>query len=113
MFLTQEEYIRRVLDKFDMTTAKPVQTPLPAHFRLSEQQCPITYTDKSEMIKIPYASAVGCLMYAMVLTRPDITHAVSVVSRYMSNPGKEHWKAVRWILRYLRGTSGHGLIYGG
>ncbi|KAH9723672.1 hypothetical protein KPL70_007193 [Citrus sinensis] len=112
-FLTQEEYIRKVLDKFDMTTAKPVQTPLPAHFRLSEQQCPTADTDKSEMIKIPYASAVGCLMYAMVLTRPDIAHAVSVVSRYMSNPGKEHWKAVKWILRYLRGTSGHGLIYGG
>ncbi|KAH9682681.1 hypothetical protein KPL71_027445 [Citrus sinensis] len=113
LFLTQEEYIRKVLDKFDMTTAKPVQTPLPAHFRLSEQQCPTADTDKSEMIKIPYASAVGYLMYAMVLTRPDIAHAVSVVSRYMSNPGKEHWKAVKWILRYLRGTSGHGLIYGG
>ncbi|KAH9670747.1 hypothetical protein KPL70_017094 [Citrus sinensis] len=113
LFLIQEKYIRKVLDKFDMTTAKLVQTPLPAHFRLSEQQCPTADTDKSEMIKIPYASAVGCLMYAMVLTRPDIAHAVSVVSRYMSNPGKEHWKAVKWILRYLRGTSGHGLIYGG
>ncbi|KAH9718762.1 hypothetical protein KPL71_022343 [Citrus sinensis] len=113
LFLTQEEYIMRVLDKFDMTTAKPMQTPLPAHFRLSEQQCPTADADKSEMMKIPYASAVGCLMYAMVLTRPDIAHAVSVVSRYMSNPGKEHWNAVKWILRYLRGTSGHGLIYGG
>ncbi|KAH9716107.1 Integrase catalytic domain-containing protein [Citrus sinensis] len=90
-----------------------VQTPLPAHFRLSEQQCPIADADKSEMMKIPYASAVGCLMYAMVLTRPDIAHAVSVVSRYMSNLGKEHWKAIRWILRYLRGTSRHGLIHGG
>jgi hypothetical protein len=52
------------------------------------------------MSKVPYASAVGSLMYAMVCTRPDIAHAVGVVSRYMNNPGKEHWMAVKWILRY-------------
>ena len=44
-------------------------------------------------------------MYAMVCTRPDIGYAVGVVSRYMSNPGKEHWNAVKWILRYLKGTT--------
>lgn len=42
------------------------------------------------MSRVPYASAVGSLMYAMICTRPDISHAVSVVSRYMENPGKEH-----------------------
>ena len=57
------------------------------------------------MMKIPYASAVGSLMYAMVCTRPDIGYAVGVVSRFMSNPGKEHWNAVKWILWYLKGTS--------
>ena len=46
------------------------------------------------MAKVPYASTVGNLMYAMVCIRPDIAHAVGVVSRYMSNPGKEHWKAI-------------------
>ena len=65
------------------------------------------------MINIPYASAVGCLMCAMVLTRPDLSYAVSVVSRYMANPGKEHWRAVKWILRYLNGTATYGLMYGG
>ena len=64
------------------------------------------------MLKTPYANSVGCLMYAMVLTRPDLSYAVSVVSRYMENPGKEHWKAVVWILRYLNGTINYGLIYG-
>ena len=44
-------------------------------------------------------------MYAMVCTRPDIAHAVGVVSRFMSRPGKQHWKAVKWILRYLKGSS--------
>lgn len=57
------------------------------------------------MQKIPYASAVGSLMYAMVCTRPDIAHVVEVVSRFLSNPGKEHWATVKWILRYLQGTS--------
>ena len=57
------------------------------------------------MSKVPYASAVGSLMYAMVCTRPDIGYVVRVVSRYMSNPRKEHWATVKWIFRYLRGTS--------
>ena len=48
---------------------------------------------------------MGSLIYAMVCTRPDIAHSVGVVSRFLSNPGKEHWAAVKWILRYLRGTS--------
>jgi hypothetical protein len=52
-------------------------------------------------------------MYAMVCTRPDIAHAVGVVSRYMNNPGKEHWEAVKWILKYFRGTSTHALCFGG
>ena len=57
------------------------------------------------MAKIPYASACGSLMYAMVATRPDIAHAVGVVSRYMSNLGKKHWEAVKSILRYLSGIA--------
>ena len=52
-------------------------------------------------------------MYSVVCTRPDIAHAVGVVSKYMNNPGKEHWKAVQWILRYLRGTTSHALCFGG
>ena len=51
-------------------------------------------------------------MYAMVCTRPDIAHAVGVVSTYMNNPGKEHWMAVKWILRYLKGTTNQALCFG-
>ena len=64
------------------------------------------------MQKIPYASAVGSLMYAMVCTRPDIAHAVGVVSRFLSDQGKEHYAAVKWILRYLQGTSKMSLCFG-
>ena len=56
------------------------------------------------MSKVPYANAIRCLMYLMVCTRPKISYAVSVVSRYMVDPGKEHWNAVKWIFRNLIGT---------
>ena len=49
----------------------------------------------------------------MVCTRPDIAHAVGVVSRYMNNPRKEHWMVVKWILRCLRGTTNQELCFGG
>ena len=95
-----------------MGNAKAVSTPLANHFKLSNAQCPKSEEDIAEMKLIPYASAVGSLMYAMVCTRPDIAHAVGLVSRFMSNPGKEHWCAVKWILRYLKGTTDVGLLFG-
>ena len=88
-----------------MHNAKPVSTPLAAHFKLSSALCPKSDADIEYMSRVPYSSAVGSLMYAMVCSRPDLSYALSVVSRYMANPGKEHWKAVQWIFRYLRGTS--------
>jgi len=64
------------------------------------------------MSKVPYSSVVGSLMYAMVCTRPDIAYVVSMVSRFLNQPQKEHWKAVKRIFRYLKGTTDVGLIYG-
>ena len=110
--LSQGEYIEKVLERFNMQDAKPVSTPLATHFKLSKEMCPKTQEDIEYMSKVPYQSAVGSLMYAMVCTRPDIAHAVGVVSRYMSNPGKQHWLAVKWILRYLRGTTSQALCFG-
>jgi hypothetical protein len=63
------------------------------------------------MSKVSYTSAVGCLMYAMVCTRPDLAHAVSVVSKYMANPRRQHWDAVKWIFRYLKGTTNYGITF--
>eukprot|EP00253_Pinus_taeda_P004050 PITA_04050 len=111
--LSQNEYIQKVLKRFNMHNAKPVSTPFASHFKLSKEMCPKTQEDVDYMSKVPYASAVGSLMYAMVCTRPDIAHAVGVVSRYMNNPGKEHWMAVKWILRYLKGTTNQALCFGG
>jgi hypothetical protein len=63
------------------------------------------------MKSIPYASAVGSLMYAQVCTRPNIALAVGMLGRYQSNPGLEHWKATKRVMRYLQGTKGYSLTF--
>ena len=65
------------------------------------------------MSRVPYASDIGSLMYAMLCTRPNLTQAISVVSRYMDNPGKEHWQTVKHMFKYLKGTIDIGLVYHG
>ncbi|XP_070001847.1 secreted RxLR effector protein 161-like [Nicotiana sylvestris] len=67
--------------------------------------------EREYMSKVPYANVVGSLMYAMVCTRPDISQAVGVISRYMHNPGKGHWQAMKWILRYIHNTVDVGLVF--
>ncbi|KAL6344420.1 hypothetical protein AAG906_039676 [Vitis piasezkii] len=99
LWLSQENYIEKVLDKFNMGKAKPVNSPLGSHLKLSSKQSPSSEKEKEEMRKVPYASAVGSLMYVMVCMRLDIAHVVGVVSRFLSNPSKEHWAAMKWILR--------------
>ena len=94
-----------------MLDAKLVSIPLANHFRLSGNQCPKNAEEIEDMTRVPYVSAVGCLMYAMVCTRLDLAHAVSTISRYMANPGREHWNAVKWIFRYLRGTVEHEILF--
>jgi hypothetical protein len=78
--LCQREYIAKVLRRFNMENAKQVSTPLAGHFKnLSKLYYPKTEEEHKRMEYVPYASAVGSLMYAMVCTRPDISHAVGVV----------------------------------
>ncbi|KAK3040178.1 hypothetical protein RJ639_028428 [Escallonia herrerae] len=111
LWVTQKSYVEKVLERFSMLNAKPVSTPLGAHFQLSSRLCPSAEEDVEYMSRVPYANAVGCLMYAMVCTRPDISHAVSMVSRYMGNPGKKHWDAVKWIFCYLAGSTNFGIMF--
>ena len=73
-----------------MKHAKPIGTPLGGHFKLSKKSCPSSMKEKENMASVPYSSAIGSLMYAMVCRRPDIAHAVDVVNRFMVNPDKDH-----------------------
>lgn len=89
--LTQKQYLEKLLKKFGVNDdTRSVSTPLASHFKLSVMQCPRTNEEVRHMSNIPYSSLVGSLMYAMVCSRPDIAHAVGLVSRYMHNPGMEH-----------------------
>ncbi|KAI3811730.1 hypothetical protein L1987_21459 [Smallanthus sonchifolius] len=80
---------------------------------LSNKQCPQFDEEKKKMKKVPYASAIGSIMYAMLCTRPDVSYALSMTSRYQQNPGESHWTAVKNILKYFRRTKDTFLIYGG
>jgi len=96
-----------------MEDAKASNTPLSLHVKRSSKGSTIEEKDKSYMEKVPYASAFRSLMYAMVCTRSDIANAIGMVSRFMANSRKSHWEAVKLILRYLKGITFHGLVFGG
>ena len=84
-----------------MSKAKAVCSSFQGHFKLSYKKLPTSEIYMKEMRKVPHAYVVGSLMYAMVFTRPNITHAIRFVSRFLSNPRKEPYEGVKWILRYL------------
>jgi hypothetical protein len=110
-FLSQKSYIEKVLEKYNLSNCKSVATPFASYFKLSSRQRPVTEDEKEHMSHIPYSNDVGNLMYAMICTRPDLAHVVSVVSRFIHNASKEHWNEVKWILRYLKGTSHFRLLF--
>lgn len=105
MYLDQSKYIQSVLKQFNMSDAKPQKTPL-----FNGQIEPNTASSSTP--NIPYAEAVGSLIYACN-TRPDITYATNIVCKFMSNYNDSHWIAVKRILRYLKGTIDQKLLIDG
>ena len=88
LWLKQRKYVETILQRFNMQDSKLVKIHIPVGVKLSTKQCPKTQEEEEDMSRVPYASVVGSLMYAMVYTRPDIAHAVGVLSRFMSKPGR-------------------------
>ena len=109
--LSQRQCILDILSKIGMADYNPVSTPLDPSHKLSTLQSPQTDAEAAEMRSIPYREAVGSLMYLAIATRPDIAYAVGVLSRFSSNPGMAHWKAVKHLFRYLQGTKDIKLTY--
>lgn len=103
-FLSQRAYVERILQRFDMIDCKSVKTP-------AESQQPDSSSNAALESPNQYRSVVGSLLYLACATRPDIAYAVSRVARSMTNPNASDWAHVKRILRYLRGTSGLGLLY--
>lgn len=105
-WIGQPAYTKAVIEKFGMEHSKPARTPMAQGTKL------LKAIEHSEMVDAAlYQSAVGSLLYLSGWTRPDIAFSVSSVSRFCSKPTKEHWTAVKRILRYLNGTLNYGLMY--
>ena len=111
--LSQEDYVDKSLDRFSMKNSKRGFLPMGHGIILSKAQCPNKPAELERMKNIPYASVVGSIMYAMLCTRSDVSYALSMTSRYQSNPGESHWIAVKNVLKYLRRTKDSSLVFGG
>ena len=108
IWLGQPSYAEKLLHKFGMEDSKPVRTPVDPGVKLV--QC---VNEDDVQNQKTYQAVVGSLLYLSTKTRPDIAYAVGSVARFCAKPTKEHWTAVKRILRYLRGTVNLGLLYSG
>src|ERR1700759_82718 len=110
--IRQEHYVESMLDKFGLSDANPVSTPMDPNVKLDyepdEPQSPGT-NDATWS----YSTLIGSLMYLARSTRPDIAFAVNQLAQFTQNPKPHHWTAVKRVFRYLKGTKQHGIRYGG
>nr|GEY96788.1 retrotransposon protein, putative, Ty1-copia subclass [Tanacetum cinerariifolium] len=111
--LCQCAYIEKIFKRYYMENSKREMIPMQEKLKLSKSQGASTPAEKQRMQNIPYASAIGSIMYAVRCTRPDVAFAQNMTSRFQQNPGKEHWTAVKNILKYLRNTKDMFLLQTG
>jgi hypothetical protein len=111
LYLSQAEYIRTVLKRFRMEDCQSAASPMATGVKLLKTD-PADATSTADMASVPYASAVGALMYAALATRPDIAYAVTALCQFMANPAVSHWLAVKRVFRYLQGRKEYELTYG-
>jgi hypothetical protein len=111
LHLSQHCYCLNLLECYGFTNCSPISTPLDPSICLSTAQALQTREETVFMHTVPYVSVVGALMYLAIAMQPDIAFAVGILCRFMANPGPEHWKAVKHLFRYLRGTCNFHLTY--
>lgn len=90
LFLNQQGYVNKILKRFNMFDCKHVTLSLTNHFNLSSDFHPKTKDESHRMFKIPFANAIGYLMYLMICTRPNLAYSIIVLSRFMGNPSESH-----------------------
>jgi hypothetical protein len=112
IYLSQRQYILDMLERYGLSNSNPVSTPMDPGLKLSTSMAPQSEDDVIFMKSVPYINAVGSLMYLAITSRPDIAYSVGVLARFNSNPGPLHWKAVKHLLRYCKGTMDMKLVYG-
>ena len=110
--LSQSTYIDKVLRRFSMEESKRGLVPMSHGISLSKQMSPKSKDERERMARIPDASAVGSIMYAMICTRLDVSYALNMCSHYQADPSEKHWITIKNILKYLRRTNDAFLVYG-
>ncbi|POM75160.1 Polyprotein [Phytophthora palmivora] len=108
LIIKQTRYIGDVAERFGQKDAKPVDNPCSSNLKLSKAQSPGTVEERTEMQSKPYRSLIGCLLYIKTCTKPDIVYVVTQLSRFLENPGLQHWCTAIRVLRYLKTTREHG-----
>ncbi|GJT77915.1 retrotransposon protein, putative, ty1-copia subclass [Tanacetum coccineum] len=111
--LCQSAYIEKILKIYYIENSKPGSIPMQEKLKLSKSQGALTPAEVNRMQNIPYASAVGSIMYAVRCTHLDVVFAQNITSLFQQNPGKLYWTAVKNILKYLCNTKDMFLVYGG
>ena len=111
--LSQEHYIKKIFEWFNMQDCNPIDTPFARGENLSKEMSQKTPEEKKKMSNVSYSNVVWSLMYATMCTRLDIYYVVKMVSLYLENPRIMHWKAIKSILRNLKGTKDYSLCYQG
>ena len=110
IFLSQSAYIRKIIATAKLTTAKASKTPLPMSHPIYEKIVKQTKKEEKEMDNKLFRNVLGALLYLCTRTRPDIATAVSMLSKFQSNPSPQHWKMLKHVVRYLIGTENYGIL---
>jgi hypothetical protein len=106
-----EKYIDKMLTKFKMTECKPVSNPGDKSVSLNRDQCPKTDEEQRAMKNVPYRELIGSLLFATTTLFPEINCAVSMLSEFLNNPGKIHWREAKRVLQYLKSVKKRCLIF--
>lgn len=114
IYLSAPHYIEKMLAKFNMTSVHPVAIPADKGGpHLSKSLSPTSRGESDLMKTLPYREAVGGLLYAAITLRPDIAFVTSRLAQYCENPGVQHWKAAKRVIKYLAGPRDYGICFGG
>jgi hypothetical protein len=104
--LLQSHYVEKVLSRFGFSDCQPAPTPYDPSVLLRKNQ-------RIARDQLRYSQIIGSLMYLASATRPDILFVVRKLSRFVSNPGDDYWRALERVMRYLKGTMSYGICYTG
>ena len=111
--INQHAYIESMVEKFRLTSAKPVSTPMEPGAQFSIDQSPSTLNQTARMHGVPYSEAIGSVLWPVVVSRPDAAYAVGILSQFIQNPGPAHWEGLKRVINYLGSTKDLWLTFGG